>query len=461
MKALSPIALVALTGCPDRTVAALPPVPTGVITKGIPTEADVDLLFVVDNSPSTKDKQDLFATNFPNFVTTIDMLFPNGRPNLHMGVVSTTVGTDSDVDEGSTCPKTAPNDDGLLQANDACGVSGRYIIDEAVPNGPRNVNYSGDLASALGCIAKLGDNGCGFEAPLEAMKRALDGSRTENDGFVRPGAYLAIVFLTDEDDCSVKDPSLFSLQNAGPEDFRCQPLVAYDCDTAISPTTPGTYTGCVPRTGSYLQDTAFYAGFLSTVKDQAHLIVAMIAGDPTSTIMTGSLTIGTHTQTLALLPSCHAMIGSDDAIGRPGIRLADFTNQFGDRGLYDTVCQSDYTGTLGAIGKKIYDAISPCLEGAIDMTDSQPNNPGLQPQCSVSDVVDADTPDAVETLIPTCDMTDPSTPAPGGARPCWWIGQDSAACATETGLELHVERTTQPPSNDTVEVSCVVDDGTS
>jgi hypothetical protein len=32
------------------------------------------------------------------------------------------------------------------------------------------------------CLADVGDTGCGFEAPLEAMKRALDGSRPETPG---------------------------------------------------------------------------------------------------------------------------------------------------------------------------------------------------------------------------------------------------------------------------------------
>ncbi len=61
-------------------------------------------------------------------------------------------------------------------------------------------------------VAQIGATGCGFEAPLEAMKRSLDGSRIENTGFIRDGAFLAVVFLTDEDDASVKDSSVYSLR---------------------------------------------------------------------------------------------------------------------------------------------------------------------------------------------------------------------------------------------------------
>jgi len=113
------------------------------------------------------------------------------------------------------------------------------------------------------------------------MKRALDGSRPENRGFVRAGATLAIVMLTDEDDCSVKDTSIFGLGSAtaGPGDFRCQPLYAYRCDSSISANGPGSYTGCVPRVDSYLADPASYVSFLTTVKEPSRLVVAGLIGD--------------------------------------------------------------------------------------------------------------------------------------------------------------------------------------
>src|SRR4249919_2737399 len=44
-------------GCPDRTIATVAPVPAAVALKDIPVSADVDILFVIDNSASTRDKQ--------------------------------------------------------------------------------------------------------------------------------------------------------------------------------------------------------------------------------------------------------------------------------------------------------------------------------------------------------------------------------------------------------------------
>src|SRR3984885_3748186 len=79
-----------VAGCPDRAVSEVNTVPQGATTKEIPVSADIDILFVIDNSSSTADKQALFQTNFTNFVAALDA-FPTGRPTLHMGVVTTTV----------------------------------------------------------------------------------------------------------------------------------------------------------------------------------------------------------------------------------------------------------------------------------------------------------------------------------------------------------------------------------
>src|SRR5579883_3115106 len=77
-------------GCPDRSVSAVPPTQAGVIRKSIPLGNDVDILFMIDNSASTRDKQQLFGSNFPAFISKLDQ-FQGGRPNLHIGVVSSTV----------------------------------------------------------------------------------------------------------------------------------------------------------------------------------------------------------------------------------------------------------------------------------------------------------------------------------------------------------------------------------
>jgi hypothetical protein len=415
--------------------------------------SDLDILFVIDNSPSTADKQTLFATNFPNFISALDT-FPTGRPNLHLGVVSTTV--DIGVQGfGPGCPSPDPNDNGLMQnlprVAGCTPPSGRFISDIKNSTGGRTTNYSGTLQDTFSCIAQLGATGCGFEAQLESMKRALDGSRTENAGFIRTDANLVVVFLTDEDDCSAQDVSIFGLgaASAGPGDFRCQPLYAYTCDTPISVSSPGSYTNCVPRSGSYLQDIAYYTQFLASVKGGQRIAIAMVMGDrkPVDShgvdITTGPISTPI-TQTLALQPSCTATINGQTAIGRPGIRLGAFVDAFGAQGRTYTVCQSDYSAALADMGQLMLAMANPCISGAIDATDTDPANPGVQPACSVT---------VASQTLPSCKMADPTTPSTNNPQPCAYFVAD-ATCGTPTNLAVRTTLGTASFGTEGVTVTC-------
>src|SRR5207249_3506706 len=140
----------------------------------------------------TLDKQTVFAQNFPRFVQALDA-FPMGRPNLHIGVVNSTIDIAAPGFASGGCPTPDPHDNGLLQnvpkLPGCTPPNGQFLSDLENPDGSRTVNYTGTLEQALSCIALVGTGGCGFEAQLEAMKRALDRSRPENAGFLRNGAY--------------------------------------------------------------------------------------------------------------------------------------------------------------------------------------------------------------------------------------------------------------------------------
>jgi len=456
------IALLA-TACISRDISATDLRATGEILHDIPISADIDILFMIDNSPSTADKQAVFAANFPRFIQALDG-FPGGRPNVHIGVVSSTMKIPMTTLEGGlagACTST-PNDDGRLHNQPT--VTGcrpptdRYIVDVAKSDGTRTQNYpggSGNLASTFSCIAQIGSDGCAFEHQLGAIKAALDGSRPENAGFIRPGAYLAVIILTDEDDCTARDPSIFNLPIAdvGPIDFRCQPFYAYTCDQPISSTRAGTYTNCKVRTDSYLEDPLDIAQFLTTLKgDPGLVVVGLVDGPAMTTISTGALT-KPFTQSLALLPSCE--INDDAEIGRPGIRLARFLSGFAGHGLSRSVCTSDYTQALGDFGDLLFNAVSPCLGGNLDPTDIDPATPGIQLDCAIADVQDTGSGTAAEQVVPRCPMADAQTPTAGGPRPCWWTRSNPTTCATSSGLELHVERTQAPPANTHVSARCV------
>ena len=79
----------------------------------------------------------------------------------------------------------------------------------------------------------------GFGQPLAALDRALgaDGEPppAANVGFLRPDAYLLIVFISNQDDCSAPaGTSLFSLERSGAERSRrsAGPLTHYRCNHA-------------------------------------------------------------------------------------------------------------------------------------------------------------------------------------------------------------------------------------
>ena len=191
-----------------------------------PTRA-VDILFVIDDSSFTTRMQDNLLRNFPTFLTRL--LDRPGFPNLHLAVISTDLGAGDGSVAG--CDATGGKN-GIFQytARGTCPTSGldagaTFISDI---NGVRN--YSGNLTDVFRCIAALGESGCGFEHPLAAITRALGAdlqpAPAENQGFLRPDAFLVIVVLTNEDDCSTSpsSPVFDATANTAlgpPGNFRC------------------------------------------------------------------------------------------------------------------------------------------------------------------------------------------------------------------------------------------------
>ena len=424
-----------------------PPVPIDApdIYQVIPVTADLDILFVIQNADGMASEQTVFAANFPQLVAALDA-FPTGRPNLHIGVVSSTV--DLGVQGFAGCPSPAPNDNGLFQdtprVTGCSPPTGRFISDVKNSTGGRTVNYSGTLDQAFSCIAQLGDTGCSFRAPLEGMKRGLDGSRPENAGFVRNGAILAVIILGNEDDCSATDTSLFLLpaDQAGPGDFRCI-AKGYQCDQPISTTAGGTYTNCAASTGPYERDPAYYFRFLTTIKPPGEIFVATITGDPSSTItVDGSITEQ---------PSCTTTINGNPTRALAGIRIADFVAQTApERSGQYTICQSDYSAALANIGQLLFSSVAPCILGTFSTTDVDPNNPGVQLDCTVQDVSGTSA-----TVLPICTMSGPTTVDPSSPKPCWWTDVNAASCPyTTSHFEVSFVRAAPPPAGTVTQLRC-------
>ncbi|MCX5747347.1 MAG: hypothetical protein NT062_33190 [Proteobacteria bacterium] len=238
--------------------------------RAIPNRA-LDILFVVDDSPSMQDEQASLATNFPHMMDVLGEL-DGGLPDVHIGVITSDLGT-------SGGPAIGSGPGSCAGFGDAGALQGGFLSDVVV-DGVRVRSYSGELRDAFTQLALVGETGCGFEQHLGALRAAL--TNPANAGFLRPEANLAVVILADEDDCTA-NADLFA--PAGPElgpidSFRCFARgVVCDGD---DPTTPGAKTGCVPRSSRYMDDVQpFVTALLATKADARMIMTAAIVGPPT------------------------------------------------------------------------------------------------------------------------------------------------------------------------------------
>lgn len=219
------LVLACLAGC-----ASCDHVPQGAVTdcnaQIVPGGAATDLLFVIDDSGSMNEKQQALADNLSAF---IDALV--GSPvalDLHVGVTNTSIDDYSGTTSYGTWrdpagavfpgPPRTPFPAGLLVAIAEVGGVGQFgefkwgtAYDPALVTsawGPPRVLTSGaSLASDFKANVHQGDWGSGKEQPLRAMRLGLDAATVpttaqSNSGFLRAGARLAVIILTDEDDCS-------------------------------------------------------------------------------------------------------------------------------------------------------------------------------------------------------------------------------------------------------------------
>jgi hypothetical protein len=435
-----------LAACPDREVARVDPRQNREQEKEVPVQINrnIDILFVIDNSGSMREEQDSLAANFNRFINVLNNI-EGGLPNVHIGVVSTDIGAGPYGIMGCT----GNGDNGILQNAPSDGTcnppSDLFIIDTANEDGSRSTNYAGgDLASTFSCIAKLGTTGCGFEQPLEAVQRALNGSNAQNNGFLRDDAFLAVIIISDEDDCSVEQVSMFDSDPAlDTVDSAVGPLSSFRCfefGVQCEPDTPrsaGPRQDCVPRTNSeYMNDVDQYANFLKTLKDDpAQIIVAGIIGNPTP------VTVGSKDGEPTLDASCTSASGDAD----PGIRLQNFLEAFPNRNTSTTICDDDLSDALTVIADLLAKVIgNPCIEGDLVL------DADGQPDCSVADVRFLNQDGQEESVIPKCD-------ASMSNLPCYHFEVDTDQCAaTPTNLTLVIERgNADVPSQTTVVARCV------
>lgn len=167
----------------------------------------MDIVFVVDDSGSMSEEQSNLANNFPLFFDVIDNYVNDNGAALDYRIAVTTTGRDIDYSMklpdpfGGEIPMSETGDNGAFRQE--CGMNRRWI--ERGDSGVKDT---------FSCLAKVGTSGPSIEMPLYALElgfseRLSDGT---NADFLREDALLAVVILTDEDDCSRTDNN-FVLEN--------------------------------------------------------------------------------------------------------------------------------------------------------------------------------------------------------------------------------------------------------
>ncbi|MCE9577338.1 MAG: hypothetical protein K8W52_29585 [Deltaproteobacteria bacterium] len=448
---VAPVLVLALVaGCPDRPISSVDPEPHSVERKDVPVTQNtkLDLLFVVDNSGSMQEEQDSLKLNFPQFIQQFANL-PSGLPDIHIGVISTDVG--SGPSSGGTvfggC--TLLGDDGALLTNRCPGIEGNFLADVAGPSG-RVRNYQGALEDQFKCMAALGTKGCGAEQPLESLRRALDPQNAHNQGFLRPDSVLAVILITDEDDCSTRDRSMFSRTDTNDSIiFGCTEF-GITCDEADLRAT-GAKHNCKPRVASpYLADVDSYVQFLHTLRPKGeNFVLGAIMGE-TSCVQIGHPGTGPgHDDPSApMLLATHECAPLVKGSATPPIRLDAFRAEFPNQ-AFAPIGEGDLTGPLATVAGMIVDNLPTwCMKG--ELADTNLATPALDPDCVVSDVLHPGTKTEKEVPIAAC--------GPSGKLPCWRFETDPECAKFPTGLKLTIDRGGAAVDPDThVRAQCVVD----
>ena len=453
-----------LTGCPDRSISEVNPEQGRVEYKDIPVTVnrDIDILFLIDDSPSMADKQRNLAANFPQFINVLNTI-QGGLPNVHIGIATSDMGSLATGGQGPNvgtagtqggCVGTGKA--GKLQVKGGASVNGVFISDTLDGTTQQRVtNYQGALATTFATMATgVGVNGCGFEQHLEGIKAALDNNAT-NAGFIRDKAFLAIIIIADEDDCSLADPQL--LQSAtttfGPlESFRC---TQYGVTCDVGGATPAEMGQVGPKSmchsnesGTELTKVQRYIDFLKGFKAEPTDVIVALIGGPATPVATELRAPQSGAAAVPALAHSCSYVDATNAteVADSSVRQTQFINAFPNRSTFQAICNNDLSDGLVLIAQLLKSVIgSPCIDGEL----------AVPFDCSVSDVTDPGKPTQHETVLPECTDTGNNDTSNNG-QACWAIVADTTSCPTGTNLSLKVKRSGMAaPANDHVIANCV------
>ena len=204
----------------------------------------------------------------------------------------------------------------------------------------------------------------------------------QNNGFLRPNSLLAILALTDEDDCSATTMDLFVEGNP-------------DLD-------PNLNLRCFNHPELVHPISRFTEGLLALRADNPDLLVyATITGIPTDIVPDPAMPLGPQVENILadsrmvemvnpmdntqLMPSCDIPGRGRAFPPRRMIQLAADLDNAGANGVVQSICQESFTDALDAIISKIADVLGgTCLPRSLN------RNSAGEVECDVVEIIDPD-----------------------------------------------------------------------
>jgi hypothetical protein len=510
----SPIACIALFACYDAPVETPRPktIQETKVRVAQNTKDKVDLLFLIDNSPSMAPKQAELKSRFPQLIQILQDFGKMNPADYHIGVVTSDLGAGMyNINRGQCHPG---GDGAILQAKGAaadatCGTLGNglsYIeynqkVLDAMGNPTSNLPPGQDLPTTFGCMASVGDLGCGFESQLEAVYKALHDQIPQNAGFLRPDAILVVVWVTDEDDDCSTDPSTDLWDTSAAGMMKYGALLSYRgtqygiaCDAPGSNSGPvmlppygdsgGPMNGCVPATaaiGGKCIEVSKYISFFTQPMANGGVKV-----DPNDVILVGITAPEAPVQTILAnvkapvgpYQTCPGPIdpsGSGCAVvlqhscvsttntaffGDPAVRIRTVINSINAvnpmNSQNTSICDTSYQQALQGLGNIIVSSLKPgCLGAPVE-------HPDMNPDCVVEDVSRNTDGTTSVTEIPWCGTNNDAMAQASSTKPCWYLKTNTQCTAVndpnggpaqQYGVSI-VRPPSGPPPNTTAQVSC-------
>jgi len=387
-----------VSSCTKRPLDALNPCTINGVVQNVPVNPQraLDLLILIDDSPSMREEQAKLAEQVPALV---NILLTGGVgtdavddfppvANLHVGVITPDLGYSTEpptnytagVNFNPTGACTSTGKAGFMQVTGLAGTPQECSaqtppLDTPYLNYPEPPFTRADFISDVTCVTGQAD-GCGFEQQLEAI--LASDRNTGNSGFNRDDALLAIIMITDEDDCSTSDPRVFDVDPRSPD------LNPYQGPFADPPTDSLVQFNLrCWRHREALQEIQRYVDGIANLKaDPSQVVFAAITGIPEDSALDranfnsdeerynailahpGMVEEPNPTddeeQDQALTPACIAGDGSGAAA--PGVRIVETMRGLADSNsgvgtVVESICADDYAPALNAIVDRIAAAL--------------------------------------------------------------------------------------------------------